>query len=1182
MADDPFHLADCFPRRLLGRRLVGGGVVVVAPALPEFVNVLVSRVFLKSLVIKGFKSFADRTVFEFTPGVAVVVGPNGSGKSNFVDAIAWVLGEQGPKTLRGGKMEDVIFAGTPSRSALGRAEVGLTIDNTSGILPIEFTEVTVSRALLRTGESEYAINGSPCRLLDVQELLSDTGVGRELHTIVGQGRLDEVLSARPEERRAYIEEAAGILKHRRRKERAMRKLERVDADVERLGDVIAELRRQIRPLEQQAELAKRAAEIEADLHEARLKLWVLDYRATTDERQEDEALRIAADLERLARAAGDGAQEAERIETELTETSRKGESLLSAEFRMTSLAERAASLARLADERAAHLADLAAREPSAAAPGEDEIAAARSALAEAHAARESAEAEAAQAASDWQRFADVREEAARAREEMVHLHGERAALRGGVHAAEQERRRLMVELEALAGAREARGAELGALRAEIERVHAEESALAARSDEMESTRAGQSAEAESLQEEVRRLELEREMISARLQALEAELERAKDPWPAVAGERGVVGRLRDLVRAEPGYEAAVVAALEPYASALLFSSGGDPLSTLARMKEADVRGLLLRAGGTRARRLPQGVRSVLDVATPVGEAAEAVQALLEGVALAGSLREAMSLSRTHPDIVVVTRDGERVGPDLLVGGVAPPTLDPREALPALRAGLGHLERSLEIARRDAFQARTAETMTSGALGDMIGEMNELDARMTGLAERMAALEREQHASAREETVLSGRLGEVEERLSADEDHLRAVEARLSRAVTVDPPVDAATLTRLERRAAETSLRLGEVTERERARGTHLADLEAKAAAAVAQRAAWEVGRDVWMEGAGQSGVLASSARAAQANAERWAAEARSAREENASRRSMLEEAVGSARREWRSAEEALTEARERSHQVDLRRAERSHRITALVERLRDEHDLVPEEALEAVAATEDEREELTRRSNTAQRRLGLLGRVNPIAMEQFQQLVDRHAFLTEQVGDLRKSRRDLMNLVAEVDRKIVEVFSGAFADVSAEFEHVFARLFPGGEGRLSLVEPDNLLESGVEVESRPGGKRVKRTSLLSGGERALTAIALLFAIFRARPSPFYLLDEVEAALDDVNLHRFLEMVKEFRDRSQIIVVTHQKRTMEVADVLYGISMGPGGVSRVIGERLAEQSELDQSSAAEPW
>jgi chromosome segregation protein len=320
-------------------------------------------VFLKSLEIRGFKSFAERTVLEFAPGVSVIVGPNGSGKSNLVDAIAWVLGEQGPKTLRGGKMEDVIFAGTPKKPAAGRAEVGLTIDNSSGILPIEFTEVTVSRTLFRNGESEYAINGVPCRLLDVQELLSDSGVGRELHTIVGQGQLDEVLNARPEERRAYIEEAAGILKHRRRKERAIRKLERVDADIERLGDLISELRRQIRPLERQAELAKRAGEIEAELSVARLQVWAADYRSIVTEADADAERRLAGEIEQLAAEVARLEARAEELEDGSARAGRDAQEAMGAEYRLASLRERFVGLARLAEERSRHLDDLATRAP---------------------------------------------------------------------------------------------------------------------------------------------------------------------------------------------------------------------------------------------------------------------------------------------------------------------------------------------------------------------------------------------------------------------------------------------------------------------------------------------------------------------------------------------------------------------------------------------------------------------------------------------------------------------------------------------------------------------------------------------------------------------------------------------------------------------------------------------------
>src|SRR5438093_2392904 len=362
-------------------------------------------VFLKSLTVRGFKSFAEKTVLDFTPGVAIIVGPNGSGKSNLVDAIAWVLGEQGPKTLRGGKMEDVIFAGTPKRPSMGRAEVSLTIDNSSHVLPIEFAEVTISWTMFRGGESDYAINGTPCRLLDVQELVSDTGVGRELHTIVGQGQLDSILAARPEERRAYIEEAAGILKHRRRKDRAVRKLERVDGDIERLGDVVGELRRQIRPLEQQAELAKRAAEIEAELKECRLRLWTVDYRALSSDEDVDRERWIADEVQRLTGAVGTAAAEEEALEADTAQAAVAARDALAAEYRLAQVGERLAGLARLAEERRRHLEDLALRAPEADAPSEEEIAELVQALARVQSERGDAERDAQAAETEWAEIA---------------------------------------------------------------------------------------------------------------------------------------------------------------------------------------------------------------------------------------------------------------------------------------------------------------------------------------------------------------------------------------------------------------------------------------------------------------------------------------------------------------------------------------------------------------------------------------------------------------------------------------------------------------------------------------------------------------------------------------------------------------------------------------------------------
>ncbi|MCA1833868.1 MAG: chromosome segregation protein SMC [Actinobacteria bacterium] len=1140
--------------------------------------------FLKSLVIRGFKSFAEKTVLEFTPGVAVIVGPNGSGKSNLVDAIAWVLGEQGPKTLRGGKMEDVIFAGTPKKPSLGRAEVALTIDNSSHILPIDFAEVTISRTMFRGGESEYAINGSPCRLLDVQELLSDTGVGRELHTIVGQGQLDSILAARPEERRAYIEEAAGILKHRRRKERAVRKLERVDADVERLGDVVGELRRQIRPLEQQAELAKRAAEIETELKECRLRLWTVDFRALSSDEDVDRERWTAEEVQRLTAAVADAAAAEEGLEADVSSAAVAARDALSAEYRLAHVGEKLSGLGRLAEERRRHMEDLALRAPEGNAPSEEEIAELVQALARVQAERGAAEQDARAAETEWAEIAAAREEAARAHEEVVQLQGERAALRSAVEGATTERDRLQTQREALDVARSARATQIAEARAEVEGFDAEETEISEKLEAATAQLRSQKEEADRLLGRQRDLERALEGIRARQEALAGEVANSGDAAVNLLADdeasAGLLGRLGDLVDVESGYERAAYAALQPFAGAVIAASRSDAIDAVRRLKSFGGRAMFVFPRDV-ASAVPGGVRSILEVVRPRGGAADIIRALLSRVALAENLDEAAALERRHAGLTIVTPDGDRVGPDFVSGGdVAQAPV--RDLAGELREAAGKME-AIERERAHAMRAATrsaeiVEELTRD-VEPLEAAMNDLDARITGAAARLGDLERDEQVSAREAAVLSGRLTELEERLGHDGERLAAAEGHLARAAAEErATVDVAVLAASERRAAERALHLGGLVERERAISEQLARMRERVARIRQEREQWEASRGAREAAARRAADISRAALAAADRIGVWVEEARAARAARESESLRVGERLSQARATRREQEAALEQAREMAHASDLARAERSHRLAALVQRLREEHEMEPQAALDVVGeVSEEELEDLRKRAQTAERRLALLGRVNPIAMEQYQSLVDRHAFLTDQMNDLKKSRRDLTSVVTEVDQKIIEIFQAAYADVAREFEEIFVRLFPGGEGRLVLTEPDNLLESGVEVEARPGGKRVKRISLLSGGERALTAIALLSSIFKARPSPFYLLDEVEAALDDVNLHRFLTVVREFKEASQILVVTHQKRTMEVADALYGISMGADGVTRVICERLAGRDEMSADS-----
>jgi chromosome segregation protein len=855
---------------------------------------------------------------------------------------------------------------------------------------------------------------------------------------------------------------------------------------------------------------------------------------------------------------------------------------MGAEYRLASLRERFSGLARLAEERARHLDDLAARAPGGEAPAKSEIDAARAAAAEAASQRATAETETRAADDEWARAAGAREEAARAREEVVHLHGERAALRAAVEAAEDERRHIGEQQRSISDASGTRATEIAETKEEIARFDERETALGGKLAELEEAARARAEALTAVDERVKGLEREIERLQTRKAVLRAELERQGGASASDLVDReafpGLLGRIADMIRPAPGYERALAAALEPYAGALLARSLDDAAAAVERLKRTGGRATFIVADHPHARGLPDGVKSALDAARSPrgGEIPPALVGLLSSVAMVETLTEALRLARTHAGTVVVTREGDRIAADLLIGGAeASPPADLAGEISGIDERLGALEAELEAASREAWSARALAEASSGEVENLTAQMNEIDALITGAAERLAELERDEHGGEREGAVLGGRSAEVEERLAADREKLASVEARLSRAVAVEHTFDSAALATIERRAAEAAMKLGALRERERAAQSALAEMEERSRRVVEARETWESHRAARVDAAERARTIARAAATVETRMDSWLAEARAERERHESERAGMEEELASTRRKRRETEAKLDELRELAHRTDLARAERSHRIASLVERLHAEQALTPDEAFARVPDPPkgDELEEARRKATALERRLGLLGRVNPIAMEQYQGMVDRHAFLSEQADDLKKSRRDLVSVVSEVDRKIEEVFSTAFADVSREFEQVFVRLFPGGEGKLVLTDPDNLLESGVEVEARPGGKRVKRISLLSGGERALTAIALLSSIFRARPSPFYLLDEVEAALDDVNLHRFLELAKEFKVASQILIVTHQKRTMEIADALYGISMGGDGVTRVISERLVEDDTI---------
>lgn len=1194
---------------------------------------------LKSLTVRGFKSFASATTFEFEPGVTAVVGPNGSGKSNVVDALSWVMGEQGAKTLRGGKMEDVIFAGTSGRPPLGRAHVSLTIDNSDGALPIDYSEVTISRTLFRTGGSEYAINGAGCRLLDIQELLSDSGLGREMHVIVGQGQLDKVLHATPEDRRGFIEEAAGILKHRRRKEKTVRKLEAMQANLQRLSDLTGEIRRQLTPLGKQAAVARRAQTVQFEVRDARSRLLADDLvqlrSALAQDHADESALRARRAV--VERELDHGRQRQAGLEQLAAEATPKLNAARDTWYRLSAGRERLRSLGSLAEERRRLLgaADavpdsgrdpdqldrqaLRVREEQAAL--EQLILDRRGALDNAAAAK--LEAENAASAED-RRLAALLRAAADRREGLAKLAGQVGAARSRVEAAQAELGRLRDSQKAGEERRRHAQSEFTALECQVAGVEDGEETLDADYENASAALDAVSLEIEALKAAEREGERERSALLARRDALQLGLNRKDGSGHVLsAGLTGVLGTLAGMITVEAGFEAAIAAALGDTSDAVVVQDAATAAAAVQRLKDDDAgRASLLLAGDPESHAAPGGSAGAalpaaacwaagLVGAVPSEAAAVLPLAdLLAGIAVVDDLDDAARLVAERPGLTAVTRAGDVVTAKTVSGGSAkaPSLLEVQAAVDDAAAKLAAVTAGLERNRfaLSAAQARKADAQERADAA--LDRLHESDARLAAVAERLGHLNSVLRSAVGESERLGASLARAEANIAGEQATLAAVAGRLAAAQEApaeeEPSAeqrDALALAASLARNAEMEARLALRSAEEQLTATRNRAASLERAAATERRA-----REEAAERARRRRLQAARAAAVSAAVEQVIGFldvsvelARKQRDSAEERREQTDRELAQVRTGVDALARELAELTDSVHRDELARAQQRLRIEALELRSVEELGLtaeqlvadfgpdrpvpqpaavsadkwaalrtaVDEEGREIVDGKPFDRAEQEKRLKRAERDLSALGRVNPLALEEFAALEERHQFLSAQLEDLKSSRKDLLDIIKEVDERVQKVFAEAFADTSAQFVGVFARLFPGGEGRLVLTDPSDMLSTGIEVEARPAGKKIKRLSLLSGGERSLTAVALLVAIFKARPSPFYVMDEVEAALDDTNLGRLITIFEELRESSQLIVITHQKRTMEVADALYGVTMRGDGVSTVISQRL---------------
>lgn len=1202
---------------------------------------------LKSLTLRGFKSFASATTLKFEPGITCVVGPNGSGKSNVVDALSWVMGEQGAKNLRGGKMDDVIFAGTSKRQALGRAEVTLTIDNTDGAIPVDYTEVTISRTLFRTGGSEYAVNGTPARLLDIQELLNDSGLGKEMHVIVGQGRLDAILHADPVERRSFIEEAAGVLKHRRRKDKAVRKLTGLQTNLDRLGDLRTELNRQLGPLGRQAEAAQKAATVQAKLRDATARLLADDAvrlqasLASTTTGDGDHGDRIS-DLEHRRARTEERLQE---IEGRLTAVETELEDLRTAESKTQTQIVRARGLAQRAEDKRSHLLSevtgLGRRESKS--PEElrgqanhfkEELTEAKGAVETSAAALDQAQmrkeelALALKQAEDEVKAAQLAiTEAVKNRSTLQSKHSQALERITDLTARIEANR---TEIDTVEKRISERTQELATAEAAVEVVEAGESELDTTYEAARESQAGLEAEFERLKAAKSQTASELASAQARAEALalgtalEADLEDLVN-----ADLPGVGSAVTERLSVSTGFEMAVAAALSTTVSGVLVDSGRVALTVLDHLGEETNVNLTIPAGaepgtatsggtGAAGRAAGKGgstsagsstasatttlseiagvdgsdesVRWLRDVVTSdIPELDALLSSTLRSVVCTQDAESALQVVENRPDLTAVTVHGElvtatRISRARTASGTR---LASQTALEDTRSAIADLETVLVGIDTDIERVEHQLSAARAESAQALESLHSSDAKIMAAAEEVSRITGDISVAQTRLKRAQDNAAELTNRLEAAERDARTAEAALAGSDDVEEVVDTTARDRLSSQASQSSEEVIETRISHRAatdRARFLTDrVDSLLRAAAAEESAREQAQRAIARkkrAAASAQLIADTAHEVGTVAESTVGELGAQiqvlvdergglRKEKGS----LGEELGTTRTELQRLKDAAAEAELAKERFRLKLEEIENRageetglgLDRLVE-LYGPHTPVP-----GFDEGEDERpyvrSEVEKAHKQASAALKRIGTVNPLALEEYEALKERHQFLEKQIADIEASRRDLMKLVEEVDRHVERVFAEAYADTAREFEDIFSRLFPGGEGSLSLTDPDDMLTTGVDVHARPAGKKVKRLSLLSGGERSLVAVAMLVAIFKARPSPFYVMDEVEAALDDLNLSRLLTVFEELQDSSQLIVITHQKRTMEIADALYGVTMHGDGVSKVISQRI---------------
>lgn len=1162
--------------------------------------------YLRSLVIKGFKSFADPVTIDLSPGVSVIVGPNGSGKSNIVDAIAWVLGAQGPKMVRSTKMDEVIFAGTAKRGALGRAEVSIVIDNSDQKLKLDLAEITITRTLFRSGESEYALNGNACRLIDLQELLSDAGVGRQQHVIISQGQLDTILNARPEERRAVIEDAAGITKFKRRRERTERRLDAIEGDLLRASDLVREVRRQMRPLAQQAQKAKRQLELRDRISLLKRYIAGAEYKSLTlaaealskDQTDHEVALleiqnsmsqvnSVIADLEdRQTGPIGDDLVDLISSSETLVERYKSvmelAQQKIQANRQRIESSDRTGIVASLVNEQKSVIAELAQIEQDIVDLGP------KLSLLES----EESDLSEIQVGQISERIQELSQQISEANSTKAILLSRQSSSRDTLNRVHQQNQALRSRKSRLQDQLEAKTSELIEVEARIGSITAEYELLEQKSVELNARKKGLEEQLKAKENSHSELGVELGSLVAKVSAFEAAIEegRSRTQAQALKEIKGCLGALVDLIEVEDGYESAFAASVKDLTEAVLARDTEAAIAGLKELVSESLDGsvVAISPGSHGSSDIDfidsEKVKPMrLVVKTRDSYLAEFMDKVLSNTyVVTGSIDEAIDLYRKFPGLVFVTLQGERLSSDGF-RTASRPMKATGLALDRARIDLSKLEVTLSRSEEE-LSSLTEEFKAHSQLAA------EVDLQLSTLKTELNRLE------ALPERLKSDlKMGQDElANLDLEQQDLMVRESKsLEELESCLPELEQLTadLAEMEKEMADCRNRVNQIHSSRRDFDSRKSALEIEAVRLEQRRLGLQRTLDSLNQRLSQELELDAAMKQEREILEReliglkylvliadqgqqTAATISSSLKGERSR--LLTEAqhrldqLAEARSRRSHLEKDLELKRESMQLMAIRKSEAKIRMETLGERIRRELGIEVEIAVSTPIPEGINPTQAESILSSLEAELAGLGAVNELAEIELTELTERSQFLESQLEDVKASRRELVKVIRAIDSEMLTVFEQAFSDVSTKFAALFEGLFPGGRGSIILSDPLNPLESGLEIEVSLPGKRVKRLSLLSGGERSLVALAFLFAIFESRPSPFYILDEVEAALDDINLNRFLRLITSFGKRAQLLVISHQKRTMEVADLLYGVTMQEGGSTKVVAQRISRQ------------